>query len=78
MGDILIRPLALPARVYAVVVVGTDGEFNIYINTNICPKKQREACEHEIRHIKLDHFYDEEPVVINEMEADLKINILEG
>lgn len=35
----------------------------------LCPETQRTATMHELCHIKKEHFYNEEPVVYNEMEA---------
>ena len=35
----------------------------IYINTNVCPKRQREALQHELDHLKNDDLYSEELAV---------------
>lgn len=48
-----------------------DGTFNIYINSTLCEVKQKKALNHELGHIKRNHFYDEEPVVKNENELEL-------
>ncbi|WP_458862332.1 hypothetical protein [Acidaminobacterium chupaoyuni] len=69
MDRIFIRPLALPARVHAVTVTDENGDFNVYVNTQICSALQEDACVHELRHIRLQHFYDHEPVIINELLA---------
>ena len=46
-----------------------DDDFVVFVNDALCPDAQREAAEHELRHTRLDHFYDDEPVVISELEA---------
>lgn len=52
-----------------VAVAAPDDDFVVFVNDALCPDAQREAAEHELRHIRLDHFYDDEPVVISELEA---------
>ncbi len=46
-------------------------DFFVFINSCLSPEAQKEATMHEVRHIKLDHFYNQDPVVVNEMEAQL-------
>lgn len=70
MNCIFIRGLELPSRVRGVTVIDGQEDYNVYINTNLCPETQRRAIEHEMIHIRDDHFYDSEPVVINEMDAN--------
>ena len=69
MNRIFIRCLALPGTVRGCVVAAPDDDFVVFVNECLCPDAQRAAAEHELRHIRLDHFYDEEPVVISELEA---------
>lgn len=52
-----------------VTVAAPDDDFIVFVNDSLCPDTQRKAAEHELRHIQLDHFYHDEPVVINELEA---------
>lgn len=52
-----------------VTVAAPDDDFIVFVNDSLCPDTQRKAAEHELRHIRLDHFYHDEPVVINELEA---------
>lgn len=70
MGDIFVRGLKLPYSVKGVTVLDNDGNFNVYINILLSYETQQRATAHEIRHIKKEHFYDYEPVVHNELEAD--------
>ena len=70
LGDIFIRGLELPLTVKGVTVLDCDGNFNVYINILLSYETQRNATKHEIKHIKKDHFYDFEPVIHNELEAN--------
>ena len=69
MGQIFIRGLALPGKVRGVTIFAPDDDFVVFINTDLCEETQSKAIEHELRHIKMNHFYNEEPVIINEIEA---------
>lgn len=68
--DVYIRYIPLPHAVEGVTLPNDDDTSDIYINSNICPELQEKALRHEIEHIKKDHLYDYNPVVINEKEAD--------
>lgn len=71
MIDYYVRRVKFPNRSCpALVVPNDDGSFDIYINTLFPPDKQAEALEHELRHLKKDHFYKEEPISKQEAEAD--------
>ncbi len=70
MGDIFIRSLKLPLTVKGVTVLDEDGNYNVYINELLSYDVQRKATKHELSHIKREHFYDYEPVVHNEIEAN--------
>ncbi len=67
---IFIRPLdVLPLSVEAVTVLDSEGNYNVYVNTKLAVDQQQKAYSHELRHIRLEHFYNFDPVVINEIEA---------
>lgn len=68
MNSIFINAIDLPAKVRGVTVKYQD-DFYVFINDCLCPETQQKAVEHEIRHIKMDHFYNSEPVVVNEIQA---------
>lgn len=70
MGDIFIRGLAMPITVKGVTVLDSDGNYNVYINTLLCDEAKQRTIKHEITHITKEHFYDYEPVVYNELEAN--------
>ena len=67
--DVFIRYLELPHCVHAVTIPNDDGTFDVYVNSLVCPQKQKNAVTHELRHIKRNHFYDENPVILNEKDA---------
>lgn len=69
MPFIYVRYLRLPYGIEAVVTPNNDYSFDVYINSALCPQRQAEALEHEIIHIKMDHLYNDDPVIVNEKEA---------
>jgi len=70
MGSyIFVRTVALPRGVRAVVLPNDDGTFDIYINARLPEELQRAALQHELKHIRKDHFYNDDPVWLNEKEA---------
>jgi hypothetical protein len=70
MGNyIFARLVPLPLAVRAVTLPNDDGTFDIYINANLPQELQDRALQHELNHIRKDHFYNEDPVWLNEKEA---------
>lgn len=68
--DYFVHLVALPTHINGITVPNSDGTFEIYINANLCQKRQHEALEHELKHIKKDHFYDDiKPIETVENEA---------
>lgn len=72
MGSyIFVRHIRFPSdRVRAVTIPNDDGTFDIYINSRLPEELQQKALEHELKHIRKDHFYNEDPIWVNEEEAD--------
>lgn len=68
MEEIYIMGLELPGKVRGVTIEQQDN-FIIFINTNLCEETQKKAIEHELKHIRANHFYKSDPLVINELEA---------
>ena len=66
---IYIRKVPLPDCVRAVTIPNTDNTFDIYINSNLPEELQHKALKHELNHIHMDHFYNDDPVEQNEREA---------
>ncbi|MCD8117181.1 MAG: ImmA/IrrE family metallo-endopeptidase, partial [Oscillospiraceae bacterium] len=66
-----IRRLPFPNRsVKAATFPNDDGTFDIYLNTLFSESEQQSALAHELRHIRLDHFYSDAPIAQKEAEAD--------
>lgn len=70
LGDIFIRGIEMPLTVRGVTVLDDEGNYNVYINILLSYETQKSAAKHEIMHIKKEHFYDFEPVIHNELEAN--------
>lgn len=69
MNSIFIRKIPLPHCVEGVTVPDSEGNFNVYINANLSNESQRKATEHELRHIKREHFYSSNEISACESEA---------
>ena len=70
MTDTFVRLVPLPAKVEGVTLPNDDGSFDIYINARLSPARQQETLEHELRHIRHEHFYLDMPVARMERQAD--------
>ena len=68
-SNIFVRTIPLPIAVRAVVLPNDDGTFDVYINANLPEELQQKALAHELEHIRRDHFYNDDPVWLNEQEA---------
>lgn len=69
-ADYFVRMVPFPPGVDGAVTPNDDGTFSIYISSNVDDQHKREALDHEIRHIELDHLYCEKPIEVIEAEAD--------
>ena len=70
MTDYYVRQIPLPVRVEGVTLPNDDGSFDIYINARLSPARQQETLEHELRHIRHEHFYLDMPIDRMERQAD--------
>lgn len=68
-SNIFVRIISLPVSVRAVTLPNDDCTFDIYINSNLPQELQQKALEHELKHIRKNHFYNDDPVWLNEKEA---------
>ena len=55
--------------VKALVSLGEDGFYSIYVNSNLPYETQKEAVMHEIAHINHDDFYNGKSIYEVEREA---------
>lgn len=70
---VFVRYLPFPIKVEGVTLPNSDGTFSVYINSNLSNKKQMLVFQHELDHIKKDHFYDSDPVVYNELSVETAV-----
>lgn len=57
-----------PGKIDGAVTPNDDGTFSVYIDAAATREKQMEALDHELNHIRMDHFYVGKP--IDEIEAE--------
>lgn len=70
MLEYYVRLVSLPRAVEGVSVPNDDGSFDIYINSRLSPQQREETLEHELRHLKQEHFYLDLPLSRMERQAD--------
>lgn len=68
--DYVVRYLPFPNCGVDGAIVSHPDIANIYINSRVCPKRQREALAHELDHLKNDDLYAEESAA--EIERNMK------
>ncbi|MFI3326401.1 MAG: hypothetical protein R3Y35_09535 [Clostridia bacterium] len=68
---VYIRGIEMPGSVKGVTVEDINGDYNVYVNTVLCPEARDRTYRHELKHIELNHFHDYNPVIINELEASV-------
>lgn len=70
MIDYYVRLVPLPLAVEGVSVPNDDGSYDIYINSLLPPSRRDETLEHELRHLKREHFQLDMSVSQMERQAD--------
>ena len=70
MTETYVRLVPLPVKVEGVTLPNEDGSFDVYINSRLSPARQQETLEHELRHIRQEHFYLDLDVERMERQAD--------
>lgn len=69
---IFVRFISLPKGIKGVTIPNNDETFDIYINANLSDLARRTALVHELRHIKLNHFYKPyEAIAVEELAANM-------
>ena len=58
--DYVIRYVSFPNCSADGAIVSHPDITCIYINTKVCPKRQREALQHELEHLENDDLYSDE------------------
>ncbi len=70
MTEHYVRLVELPRTVEGVTVPNDDGSLDIYINSLLSPQRRREVLEHELAHIRREHFYLDMPLSLMERQAE--------
>ncbi|MBQ8796161.1 MAG: hypothetical protein IJZ54_07030 [Clostridia bacterium] len=71
MENYYVRTVKLPGSVRGVTIPNDDGTFNVFINSSLSPECSNDTLNHELNHIKKDHFYeDTKSIEVVETEAD--------
>ena len=70
MIDYYVRLVPFPATVEGAVVPNNDGSFDIYINEALSEERRRQTLEHELSHLRREHFYLDIPIDRIERQAD--------
>ena len=69
MTDVILRYTNLPSTIHAYTIVDENDDYNIYVNANIGIMEQEKAKMHELQHIQLGHFYNNNSALENESEV---------
>ena len=56
MNEVIVRYMEMPPTIRGVTAEDADGDYNIYLNSNLPEETQIEALNHELTHIVLCHF----------------------
>ena len=54
-----IRQLDLPYTIKAMVSMGEDGFYNVYVNSRLSQEEQFRAAAHELKHIACGDFFSD-------------------
>ncbi len=58
--SIFIREMKMPLTIRAFTEVDANGDYNVYINSNLSEEAKRRSLMHEKRHIENNDFYSAE------------------
>lgn len=68
--DYFVRLVAFPCKIDGVTIPNDDGSFDIYINSLLSEEKRNQKLQHELEHIRRDHFYSLQSICSVEAEAN--------
>ena len=66
---VMVIYMALPEGIDECVTPNPDGSYTVFISTDICPKRQKDAYFHALCHIRENHLEDGVEVGRAEIEA---------
>lgn len=58
MDNVYVYRIPLPGKVKGLTVL-KNGDYIVFINENLCEETQNIALQHELRHIKYNHLYND-------------------
>lgn len=64
--DFFIRFMELPKGIYAFVMPNDDATFSIFLDPRRSYDQMHADCDHEVRHITRDDFYNGQPIHVIE------------
>ena len=59
MDDIFIHSVPLPGKAYGCIILDGNGDYIVFINSNLSEEVQLKARKHELMHIKSNHTYNQ-------------------
>ncbi|MDL2214215.1 hypothetical protein LJB76_01485 [Clostridia bacterium OttesenSCG-928-O13] len=77
MNDIIFDLVDMPEGVKGQVLPLPDGDYLVLVNSRYNFEQQREAFNHEVRHLLRNHYSDTRPVSELETEANAKDALLD-
>lgn len=69
MNDVIVRYKEMPLSVEAFTVTDENDDYNVYINSALGFSTQEKAKQHELSHIRQNHFYSNKPTAVCEKEV---------
>lgn len=69
MDEIFVRITNFPYKIAGTTIPDENGDYNVYINSQISHDMQCKTLKHELSHIAHEHFYDDKNAVEDEKEA---------
>lgn len=70
MNRIFIHLVDLPMAVKGVTIPDDpEGDYIVFINSNLCYESRGQVLQHELRHIRMNHFGSDLTVIDAEFEA---------
>jgi len=71
MDEILIRDFELPDDVKAITITDENCDYNVYVNSSLRRNERNAAINHELAHIKKQHFACDE-ITLNQLENEAR------
>lgn len=67
MDEIFIREIKIPLSIRAFTTKDYNGDYNIYINTDLSEDAKKSALQHEQIHVRRGDFYSNELATVLEL-----------